>query len=524
MATATPTAGAAPLTVRFDGSKSSAGVTYAWDLNGDGVYDDSTAVAPTWTYTNPGVYHPRLQVTDDQRAQSLSAPLTITVGTPPSVTIDQPDASLHWRVGQPITFSGRASDAIDGALPAKDLSWSIVLHHCPGGLTECHTHDVEMLAGVTGGQFTAPDHGYPSYLELRVTATDSVGLSSTATVDLDPGTVDLTFASRPTGAVLGVDSTAQPTPFTRTVIIGSSNSVSAPPKLPASGIPFAFASWSDGGAPTHDLMAPASPTTYTANYRSTRTLAASPAMLSLQAVAAGTEPSPAKLAVADPGPSGLTFTASSDRPWLTVTPLQGSAPRTITVRARASDLAPGAYLGHVMLLAADALGSPLIVPVTLTVTAPPPEPRPLFGTTKIGSHWFASPHRRALAFSLVAARGGTLQSLRIYLDARNSARRILFGIYADHHGRPGRSLWRGRLHHARPGAWNKLRLRLPAIRARHRYWLALLGPDATLSVRYASTSCRTLLTTRQSHLLTLPRGWQGATRRRACGVSASGWG
>lgn len=63
-------------------------------------------------------------------------------------------------------------------------------------------------------------------------------------------------------------------------------------------------------------------------------------------MAGGGEPSPAKLAVADPGPSGLTFAASSDRPWLTVAPLQGSAPGTITVRARASDLAPCAVQVH----------------------------------------------------------------------------------------------------------------------------------------------------------------------------------
>ena len=56
VATGSPTTGPAPLTVNFDGSGSSDPdasdtITYAWDLDGDGQYDDSTAVRPSWTYT-----------------------------------------------------------------------------------------------------------------------------------------------------------------------------------------------------------------------------------------------------------------------------------------------------------------------------------------------------------------------------------------------------------------------------------------------------------------------------------------
>ena len=61
-------------------------------------------------------------------------------------------------------------DAEDGPLPASALSWSLVLQHCP---STCHTHAVQSWQGVSDGSFTAPDHDYPTYLELTLTATDS---------------------------------------------------------------------------------------------------------------------------------------------------------------------------------------------------------------------------------------------------------------------------------------------------------------------------------------------------------------
>ena len=68
VASATPTSGSRPLTVNFNGSGSSDPngdtLTYAWDLDGDGAFDDSTASQPTYTYTQPGSYTAALRVTD----------------------------------------------------------------------------------------------------------------------------------------------------------------------------------------------------------------------------------------------------------------------------------------------------------------------------------------------------------------------------------------------------------------------------------------------------------------------------
>jgi hypothetical protein len=72
-----------------------------------------------------------------------------------------------------IEFAGSATDAQDGPLPPSALSWDLILHHCP---SNCHTHPLQTFTGA-GGSLSAPDHEYPSHLELRLTATDSGGLT-----------------------------------------------------------------------------------------------------------------------------------------------------------------------------------------------------------------------------------------------------------------------------------------------------------------------------------------------------------
>ena len=281
IATAMPTSGAAPLLVQFDGSGSLPArpgdtLTYAWDLDGDGNFTDSTDPQPSFTYDATGVYSTRLRVTDNHGVASLSDPITITVNNSvPTAFLDAPSGGLAWNVGDMIPFAGHATDPQDGVLPASALTWTVVLHHCP---SNCHTHTVQTFSGVASGSFAAPDHEYPSWLELQLTATDSAHLSSTVSVFLYPRTVSLTFQSSPTGLLLVAGTTVGVTPFSRTVIVGSQTEVVAPSPQTSGGVPFTFASWSDGGAADHEVVAGASPATILATY-----LAAD---LSLQAAAA----------------------------------------------------------------------------------------------------------------------------------------------------------------------------------------------------------------------------------------------
>ena len=290
VATANPTAGGAPLDVTFNGTGSSdpdAGdtISYAWDLDEDGLYDDSTAAQPSRTYSTAGDHVIRLRVTDNAGASSVSDPVTITVGnSAPTAAIATPAAGTTWRVGDVISFSGSASDPEQSTLPASSLSWELVMQHCP---SNCHQHVIQSFTGVANGSFTAPDHEYPSYLELRLTATDAGGLTDTETLRLDPQTVTLNFASSPTGLQLVVGSTSAATPFSRTVIIGSANSVSAVSPQTLAGTSYGFSSWSDGGAQTHTITAPAAPATYTATFAA---LPAPPSLVASYSFDAGSGP------------------------------------------------------------------------------------------------------------------------------------------------------------------------------------------------------------------------------------------
>ncbi len=260
--------GAAPLQVHFDASTSSdpdAGDTlsFAWDLDGDGQLDDSTAVAPVWTFTEAGDHTVTLQVTDSHGASSTATTVIHAANTPPVPSIVTPLPSLTWQVGDTISFSGTAADAQDGSLPPSAFHWNLVLYHCP---SDCHQHPLSSFDGVASGEFAAPDHGYPSYLVLTLTVTDSSGLQGTTSVTLQPKTAVVSMRSNPTGLSLSFDSDTLTTPFDETVILESTHSVTASSPQTLSGTTYRLSAWSDGGADSHNMVAPAGTTTLTASY------------------------------------------------------------------------------------------------------------------------------------------------------------------------------------------------------------------------------------------------------------------
>jgi glucose/arabinose dehydrogenase len=263
------TFGKTPLTVSFDGTGSSdpdgGTLSFSWDLDGDGTFGDSTTATASYTYATAGDYEVRLKVTDPDGLSGVASVTVHAGNTPPSPVIDAPLASLRWRVGQTIAFSGRASDEQDGSLPASALTWSLIMNHC--STSGCHEHGIQDYPGVAAGSFVAPDHEYPSHLVLRLTAKDSKGIEASTTLRLDPQTVDLTVQSNPAGlqVVIGSETMVAPT---RPVIVGSRVSIGAPSPQTLANTVYAFARWSDDGPQTHTVEVGTSDVTYTATYAS----------------------------------------------------------------------------------------------------------------------------------------------------------------------------------------------------------------------------------------------------------------
>jgi len=123
----------------------------------------------------------------------------------------------------------------------------------------------ESFPGVASGSFFGPDHEYPAHLDLTLTATDAQGASASVTRSLDPKTVVLSFATNPTGLQVAVNSSTSTAPFTREVIKGSLNTLSAPSPQTIGSTTYSFSGWSDGGAATHTITAGAA-ASYTATF------------------------------------------------------------------------------------------------------------------------------------------------------------------------------------------------------------------------------------------------------------------
>ncbi|KAA2239899.1 carbohydrate-binding protein [Chitinophaga agrisoli] len=119
--TADKSVGAAPLKVQLSAAGSMDydhdALSYAWDVEGAGA--NGNTATNTVTYTKPGIYHPRVTVTDKD-GQSSTASIEIKVGNEaPQVSISLPGANTSfWYEKQSLKYAVNVTDKEDGQINA----------------------------------------------------------------------------------------------------------------------------------------------------------------------------------------------------------------------------------------------------------------------------------------------------------------------------------------------------------------------------------------------------------------------
>ncbi|HEU4944490.1 MAG TPA: PQQ-dependent sugar dehydrogenase [Solirubrobacterales bacterium] len=266
---ADPQWGPVPLEAHLDASESSDPdgdpLQFSWDLDGNGTFETSGGETKTLNLASAVNRQVAVRVSDGDL--SSVARITLYPGDePPQVTIDAPQEDLLWRVGDEISFSGTALDYEGHHLPGLSYYWSARIAHCPLGPESCHKHPLQVFAGVKEGSFVAPEHDYPSYIELTAGVADDRGLTASETVRIDPHTVDFGIASDPAGIPLTAGLKAAPAPFSLTAIEGSNVVLSAPQTAQLGGATYTWTGWSDGGSRAHTVVAEES-ADFVASYR-----------------------------------------------------------------------------------------------------------------------------------------------------------------------------------------------------------------------------------------------------------------
>jgi glucose/arabinose dehydrogenase len=278
--TVTDPPGPAPAEASFDAGASTdpegAALVYRWDFGDAGPVVELTTPTTTHQYRADGRYTATLTVIDPDGHESPPVSHLVLAGVandPPGPQVQAPTTTGRFTVGQAVTLRGTATDTEDGTLPDGALTWEVVLRRGTGTDGVPAGPDRPVLPPTAGNNvtFTAPAPeslaaAADSYLEIRLTATDSRGLSQTTMQRFDAKRATLTFASAPGGLKLVVGGTAITARTAFPSWVGYQIPVSAPSPQTLAGTKYRFSKWSDGKAGAHTITTPAQSTTYTATY------------------------------------------------------------------------------------------------------------------------------------------------------------------------------------------------------------------------------------------------------------------
>lgn len=197
---------------------------------------------------------------------SESVTLTVTAfNAKPEATITSPIHESLFRAGDIISFSGTATDAEDGTLPAANYKWFMVFHH------NTHVHDGPPFAtGVTSGNYTIPNVGesdHDVYYRLYLVVTDADGLADTAYVDILPRKSTVHLISNVPGLELTLDWQPQEAPYSSLEVVGMIKNLGTISPQTYNSKTYAFDHWQHGGAREQTFTTTDNDQTFTAYFK-----------------------------------------------------------------------------------------------------------------------------------------------------------------------------------------------------------------------------------------------------------------
>jgi len=281
-AAATPNAGPAPLTVQFSSAGSSdpygQALGYSWDF-GDG--STSTTANPSHVYSANGTYTVKLTVTGGG-GQTATSTTTVVVGpSPPTASITAPST---YNAGDTVSFSGTATDPVDGTLPGYDYTWQA--DFISNGVTQ-PTYSAEVpypfygpATGSTSGSFQVPNDVSQvpgSFYRITLTVTDSAGLQTVVTKDIHPNLTSWSVSSSVPGTGYFVDGAWHTGTYSTQDVVGVKHILTGMPLAQViGGTSYRFPGWADGSALTDSFTSTAAAASYTANYDTVQAAMPSP--------------------------------------------------------------------------------------------------------------------------------------------------------------------------------------------------------------------------------------------------------
>jgi hypothetical protein len=189
----------------------------------------------------------------------------------PTASITAPST---YNAGQAISFSGAATDPVDGTLPAYDYTWAV--DYIKNGVVQ-PSYYAEIpgpfygpASGLTAGNFTIPgdvSQTPGSYYRITLTATDSAGSQTVVTKDLTPNLTSWSVTDGVPGAGYFVDGAWHTGNYTTQDVVGVQHVLTGLGLAQViGGTRYRFAGWGDGSALTDSFTSTATPGSYTADF------------------------------------------------------------------------------------------------------------------------------------------------------------------------------------------------------------------------------------------------------------------